>query len=166
MGLPATTGTAAVERDSRTAAASAIVMWRGRALPFDTVPDEIAAMSGRAERERLYGAWKEALEALNPTYGRRLEAWLAEAPRASTKDAQSLAEDLERFALHSETPYFAALRRYLALVGIEQGRIGSGIARSVVPSARPAAIWPTSARCGVGGRRRRCSRARSRMADP
>jgi hypothetical protein len=121
MGLPATTGTTAIERDSRSAAASAIVLWRGRALPFDAVPDEIAAISGRGERDLLFGAWKEALEALNPTYGQRLESWLAEDRGSAVSDARSLAADLERFVLHSETPHFAALRRYLALIDIEQG---------------------------------------------
>ena len=94
MGLPATTGTTAIERDSRAAAASAIVLWRGRALPFEAVPDEIAAISGRAERDLLFGAWKEALDALNPTYGQRLEAWLTDEREAAASEAQHLAEDL------------------------------------------------------------------------
>src|ERR671919_3265334 len=124
MGLPATTGsgTTAIQ----TAAQSAIVMWRGRRLPFEAVPDEVAAISGRGERELLYGAWREALEALNPGYRHRLEAWLAAGDPAETAasvgaDPRSLATDLERFVLHGETPYYAALRRYLALIDIEQG---------------------------------------------
>jgi hypothetical protein len=43
------------------------------------------------------------------------------AAAAAGTDPRSLAVDLERFVLHSETPYYAALRRYLALIGIEQG---------------------------------------------
>jgi hypothetical protein len=125
MGLPATTGTTALDRDLATAADSAIILWRGRQLPFEVVPDEIAAISGRGERDLLYGAWREALEALNPMYRRRLDAWLAQNPTdalaASGTDPRALAVDLEGFVLHGETPYFAALRRYLALVDIEQG---------------------------------------------
>jgi len=128
MGLPATTGsgTTAIQAGIASAAASAIVLWRGRRLPFDAVPDEIAAISGRGERDLLYGAWREGLEALNPSYRQGLEAWLAagdpvEAAASAGTDPRGLAVDLERFVLHGETPYYAALRRYLALIGIEQG---------------------------------------------
>jgi hypothetical protein len=127
MGLPAITGSGtAIDRDIASAAASAIVMWRGRRLPFDAVPDEIAAISGRGERDLLYGAWREGLEALNPSYRQGLEAWLAagdpvEAAASVGADPRSLAVDLERLVLHGETPYYAALRRYLALIDIEQG---------------------------------------------
>jgi hypothetical protein len=44
-----------------------------------------------------------------------------EAAAADGADPRTLAVDLERLVLHSETPYFAALRRYLALIDIEQG---------------------------------------------
>ena len=128
MGLPATTGsdTTALDRAITGAAESAIVMWRSRRLPFDTVPDEIAAISGRGERDLLYGAWREALEALNPSYRQGLDAWLAagdpvEAAASAGTDPRALAVELERFVLHGETPYYAALRRYLALIDIEQG---------------------------------------------
>ena len=36
-------------------------------------------------------------------------------------DPVAMAADLERLSFNIETPYFAALRRYLALIGIEQG---------------------------------------------
>jgi len=124
MGLPATTGSSTTAL--ATVAESAIVMWRGRRLPFDAVPAEIAAISGRGERDLLYGAWREALEALNPGHRRRLDAWLAAGDQVETAasagaDPRTLAVDLERFVLHAETPYYAALRRYLALIDIEQG---------------------------------------------
>jgi hypothetical protein len=127
--LPATTRSAEVtERDRELAAAveGAMIVWRGEYVPFPAVPERIAAISGRGERDLLYGAYREALEALNPTYRRRLEAWmaagdLAKTAAASGPDPRVLAADLERFVLHGETPYYAALRRYLALIDIEQG---------------------------------------------
>ncbi len=116
MGLPAIT---------ESAPDTAIILWRGRRLPLDAVPGEIASISGRHERDLLYGAWREGLEALNPAYRQRLDQWLAGDPMATAAsagtDPRTLASDLERFVLHSETPYFAALRRYLALIDIEQG---------------------------------------------
>ena len=127
--LPATTGSPDVaEIDGELAAAveSAMIVWRGAYVPFAAVPERVAAISGRGERDLLYGAYREALEALNPTYRRRLETWMATGDLAKTAavsgpDPRSLAADLERFVLHSETPYYAALRRYLALIDIEQG---------------------------------------------
>ena len=79
-------------------------------------------------RELLYAAYVEALEALNPLY--------AAAPRAAWRRARATtdlpwrprrdrsggaARRPERLDVHVETPYYAALRRYLALIGIEQG---------------------------------------------
>lgn len=118
--------TADLDRRIADAVASAIVMWRGRPLPFSAVPEQIARISGRGERELLFAAYREALAALTPLYERRLAAWLAGTNRAnhaasSGPDPRTLATDLERFVLHAETPYYAALRRYLALIDIEQG---------------------------------------------
>jgi len=106
--------------------ADAIVLWRSEPIPLAAVPRRIAELSGRAERNALYGAWREALDAVNPRYEQRLRARLAEGDpveraAADGPDPRALLVDLERFLLHSETPYFAALRRYLALIDIEQG---------------------------------------------
>ena len=127
--LPATIGSPeAAELDRQLAAAveRAMIVWRGEYVPFEVVPERIAAISGRGERDLLYGAYREALEALNPAYRRRLDAWmaagdLATAAASSGPEPRELAADLERFVLHGETPYYAALRRYLALIDIEQG---------------------------------------------
>ena len=126
--LPATTRSQEVteiDRELAAAAEGAMIVWRGEYVPFSDVPERIAAISGRGERDLLYRAYREALEALNPTHRRRLEAWmagnLANAAAASGPDPRALAADLERFVLHGETPYHAALRRYLALIDIEQG---------------------------------------------
>ena len=110
-----------LDREIARAEATTIVMWRGEHVPFVAVPERIASMTGRGERDVLYGAYREALEALEPMRRRRLDAWLATLDPAATDEASALATDLERLALHSETPYYAALRRYLALIDIEQG---------------------------------------------
>ena len=123
--LPATTGatdSTGLDSEISEAVEGAIILWRGDPLPFTAVPDRIASISGRGERDLLYGAYREALEALNPLYRQRLDAWLTSGDHvAEGPDPGGLAADLERFVLHGETPYYAALRRYLALIDIEQG---------------------------------------------
>ena len=71
--------------DARIAEAegSAIVVWRGDAVPFLQVPERIARESSRAARERLLTGWVEALEALDPLYAERLERWTAGGPPPS-----------------------------------------------------------------------------------
>ncbi len=108
------------------AEASTIVVWHGEGLPFRQVPARISEIGNRGERDLLYGAYREALEALNPRYAERMAGWLGhgdpvEAAAGRGDDPRQLASDLERFVLHSETPYYAALRRYLAQIDIEQG---------------------------------------------
>ena len=128
MALRTTSRSDDAELDRSIAAAEreAIVIWRGESLAFDTLPERIAELSGRGERDALYGAYREALEALNPLYESRqrdrIDADNAiEAAAADGPDPRALAVDLEPLVLHSETPYHAALRRYLALLDIEQG---------------------------------------------
>src|SRR5687768_17313030 len=110
----------AAERD-------AIVVWRGERIPFAALPDRIARTDGRNERDGLYAGWIDALEALNPLYRDRHAAWRRQAglddfavAAAGGTDLESLALETERLAIQSETVYYAALRRYLALIGIEQ----------------------------------------------
>ena len=108
------------------AESTAIIIWRGEQLPFSAVPERLSRMDDRGSRDRLYGSYIEALEALNPLYEERLAAWKAAGDvraiaGSEGSDPASLAVELERFSLHAETPYYAALRRYLALIGIEQG---------------------------------------------
>jgi len=121
------------ELDAAIAAAerSAIVVWRGERTPFEMVPARIARTDGRLERDGLYAGWIDALEALNPLYRERHAAWRERAGAGGTDDLaaavavgidiEALALDLERLAILSETVYYAALRRYLALIEIEQG---------------------------------------------
>ena len=121
------------ELDAAIAAAerSAIVVWRGERTPFEMVPARIARTDGRLERDGLYAGWIDALEALNPLYRERHAAWRERAGAGGTDDLaaavavgidiEALALDLERLAILSETVYYSALRRYLALIEIEQG---------------------------------------------
>ena len=118
--------TAALDDRIAVARQTARVIWRGQDLALMALPELIARTPGRRERERLFAAWREGLEALNPLLEQRLDAWTAGGDviaRAAGGglDAQRLAVELERFVLDSETPYYAALRRYLALLDIEQG---------------------------------------------
>lgn len=111
----------------------AIVVWRGDRLPYRLVPMRIAEISGRAARNALAAAHQEATEAINPLrerwYAARVEAArdlgfddlaaLHDASAAVRLDDQAV--EAQRFLFESETVYFAALRRYLALVDIELG---------------------------------------------
>ena len=128
MALRSTPRPAEIELDRGLAAAEggAVVMWRAEPIPFADLPGRIAELSGRGERDTLFTAYREALDALNSRYEERLRSILGsgdpiEAATADGIDPRALAIDLERLVLHSETPYFAALRRYLALIDIEQG---------------------------------------------
>ena len=118
---------AAIEAAER----GAIVVWRGERVPFAALPSLISRTDGRSERDGLYAGWIDALEALNPLYQERHAAWRERAAARGTDDLaavvavgidiEALALELERLAIQSETVYYAALRRYLALIGIEQG---------------------------------------------
>ena len=114
------------------AESTAVVIWRSEHVPFTEVPDRIAAIPLREERDLYLNAYIQALESVNPLYEERLERWRSLAAAAGSSDVidaaaepgvdpRAMAVDLERFSVHTETPYFAALRRYLALVDIEQG---------------------------------------------
>ncbi|HYI67464.1 MAG TPA: hypothetical protein VEW95_11110 [Candidatus Limnocylindrales bacterium] len=121
------------ELDAVIAAAErgAIVVWRGERISFADLPSLIARTDGRVEREGLYAGWIDALEALNPLYQERHAALRERAAAGGADDLaaavavgvdiEALALELERLAIQSETVYHAALRRYLALIGIEQG---------------------------------------------
>jgi hypothetical protein len=106
-------------------------MWRAERIPFDQLTIRIARTDGRRERDGLYAGWIDALDAINPRYEARLAHWRETAMASGVddlatalapgRDIEELSLDLERLAIHSETVYYAALRRYLALIDIEQG---------------------------------------------
>jgi hypothetical protein len=113
-----------LDRSIADAESGAMVVWRGERIAFPALPERIARIDDRHERDRLFSAYLEALEALNPRYEDRLQRWASAGEQLTAGlevDPVGLAADLERFVLHSETPYYAALRRYLALIDIEQG---------------------------------------------
>ena len=120
------------ELDAAVAAAElgAIVVWRGERIPFAALPQRIARTDGRRERDGLYAGWIDALEALNPLYRERHDLWRQRAGGGADDlaaavavgiDVEAFALELELLAIKSETEYYAALRRHLALIGIEQG---------------------------------------------
>lgn len=113
-------GASELDADISNAERNAIVVWRGERIPFLSLPAHISRTDARSEREGLYEGWIEALEALNPLYRDRYEAW-RERAAAQMDGFRELALELEQLAVQSETVYYAALRRYLALIGIEQG---------------------------------------------
>ena len=124
-----TSATADLDRGIADARARTIVVWRGERIRLDALPERVARLDDRMAREEAYAGYTEALDALNPLYVRRLDAWraagdpVARAAKDGTDPAAMLAS-LERFSFNVETPYYAALRRYLALIGIEQGDAG------------------------------------------
>jgi hypothetical protein len=121
-----TSPTAEIDAAIAEARSQAVVIWRGERIPFAALPERIARTEQRAARDRMYLAYLEAVDRLNPLYERRLSAWMSkgspvDAAAKAGNDPRALAVSLERFSLNAETPYYAALRRYLALIGIEQG---------------------------------------------
>lgn len=116
-----------------TAEATAVVVWRGAPLPYRALKNRISEISGRAERNALYASYLEAEEAINPLRRERFErigelarelgypdyVALIKATRGFDPDA--LGAHVRDFLADSETAYFAALRRYLARIEIEQG---------------------------------------------
>ena len=116
-----------------TAEASAVVIWRGERLPFRAVGPRIGEISGRAERNALFASYREAVEAVNPLRVQRLArthelatnlgyADYVDLVRVTRGfDPDLLGAEMRAFLAESETPYFAALRRLLARIEIEQG---------------------------------------------
>lgn len=116
-----------------TAEATAIVIWRGETIPYRALRKRISEISGRSERNALFASYLEAEEAINPLRRRRFDkigglarelgyADYVELIRTTRGfDPDALGAEIRGFLAESETPYFAALRRYLARIEIEQG---------------------------------------------
>ena len=115
------------------AESSAVLMWRRERIRYRQAPFRIADISDRGERNALDDRYRLAQEAINPI---REERWAvlhatARALGASDYvdlvggtagfDPDALAEDFSGFLEQSETLYYAALRRYFALIEIEAG---------------------------------------------
>jgi hypothetical protein len=116
-----------------TAEATAAVIWRGETIPYRSLRNRISEISGRAERNGLFASYLEAEEAINPLRRERFErigavardlgyADYVELIRTTRGfDPDALGAEIRDFLAESETPYFAALRRFLARIEIEQG---------------------------------------------
>lgn len=119
------------------AEAQAAIIWRGERISYRVAPIRIAQISHRGERNAMEASYQEAVEAINPlrlTRLERLRAAMVELGYADEPaliralhdvDVDELADDLRQFLVESETVYFAALRRYLAEIDIEQGDASS-----------------------------------------
>jgi hypothetical protein len=115
------------------AEAQAAVIWRGERIPYRQVPNRAADIANRIERNALYESYLEAVEAINPVREEKLamvrravsDLGYTDVPAmvAATAgfDPDALAAEMRLFLAESETVYFAALRRFLAEIDIEQG---------------------------------------------
>ena len=115
------------------AEADAVIVWRDERIPYRQVWNRAADIANRTERNALAASYLEAVEAINPIREER-QATMRTAARdlgfgdipelvASTGgfDPDALAAEMRAFLADSETVYFAALRRNLAEIDIEQG---------------------------------------------
>jgi hypothetical protein len=115
------------------AEARAVVIWRGERIAYRDVWNRATDIAHRAERNALADSYYDAVEAINPLRQERHER-MGEAVRAlgyggvadmigrtAGFDPQGLAADQRAFLAESETSHFAALRRFLAEIDIEQG---------------------------------------------
>ncbi|HLE59621.1 MAG TPA: hypothetical protein VJA85_08245 [Candidatus Limnocylindria bacterium] len=115
------------------AEASATVIWRGEEIGYHALRRRIAAISARTERNALYASYLAAEEAINPLRwerGERIERGVRElgfadgvelAAISGSYDPDALGVSLRAFLTDSETLYYAAIRRYLARIEVEQG---------------------------------------------
>jgi hypothetical protein len=116
-----------------TAEARATVIWRGETIPYRALRNRISEIGGRTERNALFASYLEAVEAINPLRRERIDRIGAVAEQLGYADyvaliqttrgfdPDALGAEVRWFLAESETPYFAALRRFLARIEIEQG---------------------------------------------
>jgi hypothetical protein len=115
------------------AEAQAVIVWRGERISFRQAWNRAADLSNRGERNALAASFTEAVEALNPLREERHAAMsaavrdlgFADVPdmvqQTSGIDIEALGAQMRALLAESETVYFAALRRNLAEIDIEQG---------------------------------------------
>ncbi len=113
--------------------ARATLAWQGQPIGYRAAPVLIAELPDRAERNALDAVYQDAVEEINPLRGERVARLHEAATRFGDADYaalysrikgiafDSLSISLQEFLAMSETVYFAALRRYLARIDIEQG---------------------------------------------
>lgn len=115
------------------AESTAVVVWRRERIGYRRASVRIAEISDRGERNALDERYRLAMEAINPL---REERWaslhagarglgaadyVALIAEATGLDPEAVAAGASAFLSDSETLYYAALRRYLALIEIEGG---------------------------------------------
>jgi hypothetical protein len=128
-----TGGVAQLTERIAVAESRAVVVWRGERIAYRDVWNRAIDIAHRAERNALAASYHEAVEAINPMRWER-QARMVELVRAlgyadvpdmvartAGFDPEQLAAQLRGFLVDSETVYFAALRRNLAEIDIEQG---------------------------------------------
>jgi hypothetical protein len=123
------------ETSDRIAAAesTAAIMWRGERIGYRQAAIRVADISHRGERNALDDRYRLAVDAINPL---RQERWAQIHERARALGADDYVELIQEaigidpdvlaagasaFLRDSENTYYAALRRYLALIEIEGG---------------------------------------------
>ncbi len=116
-----------------TAQARAVVVWRGERIAYRDVWNRATDVAHRAERNALARSYYDAVDAINPLRQERFERMAQAVSTLGYQDAadmirhtagfdpEALAADQRAFLADSETSYFAALRRFLAEIDIEQG---------------------------------------------
>jgi hypothetical protein len=115
------------------AESTAVVVWRRERIGYRRVGIRIAEISDRGERNALDQRYRMAMEAINPLREDRWAGLHAGARALGAADyvelvtestglnVTAVAAGASDFLRDSETLYFAALRRYLALIEIEGG---------------------------------------------
>jgi hypothetical protein len=141
----------------------AIVIWRGERIAYPAVPSRIADTAHRSERNGLDSSYREAMEAINPLR----EEWFARrrtlladlghddeaalVARAHDFEPDAFVAELQRFLNESETVYYAALRRFLARIDIEQGDGSEADAWHVLRGSGWDALFPQRRLTGAIG---------------
>ena len=126
-------GAAEFTEEVAAAEARTTLTWQGQRIGYRAASVLIADLPERAERNALDAVYQDAVEEINPIREERLVRLHENATRFGDVDYaalysrikgiafDSLAISLQEFLAMSETVYFAALRRYLARIDIEQG---------------------------------------------
>lgn len=116
-----------------TAESRAAVIWRGEEIPYRVVRPRVAGTADRGERNGLFRSWLLAVEAINPLREARMDRiheLTQELGYASYLDLVETTRGWSPAALETsvrsslkdtETGYYAAMRRAMARIGIEQG---------------------------------------------
>ncbi len=116
-----------------TAESRAVIMWRGEAIGYRAAQPRISNIDDRAERNELFDRWLQAVEAINPQRRERLDRMHALAEELGHRDyvelvavtrgwsPDALGVSVRQGLVATETGYFAAMRRSMATIGIEQG---------------------------------------------